>query len=152
MTATFVKTVVAVEAVIHGFPVLTSLTEASCCWVSIQAAGLGCSVVSFSPLWKRIVKFSPSVSPWEYTHCSLTEERCPCCKDVKTGLQKGTLGDSWGCWQQVNAGPVWREISGKWTGTSWPNVGTQDVVNIGEMRLTQMVGRNKRRWFKSKYS
>lgn len=51
----------AVTEVIHSFPVLTALSEPSWCWVSIQAAGLGCFVVFFSPLWKRIVELRPWV-------------------------------------------------------------------------------------------
>lgn len=113
-------------------------------------AGVFCGLLQSS--LKRIVKFSPSLRPWEPARCSLSEERCPCCKHVKTGLRRETPRGSWRCWQQVNATPVWRRIFGKWFGTSWANVGTQDVVNIGEMCLTQMVGRNKRHWFKSKYS
>lgn len=38
----------AVEAIIHGFPVLTSLTEANWCWVSIQAAGVFCGPLQYS--------------------------------------------------------------------------------------------------------
>lgn len=39
---------VAVEAIIHGFPVLTGLTEPNWCWVSIQAAGVFCGPLQSS--------------------------------------------------------------------------------------------------------
>lgn len=61
------------------------------------------------------------------------------------------LEDSGRHWQQVNIAPVWRRISGKWPGRSWTNVGTQDVVSMGEVCLTQTTARNKRHQLKSKY-
>ncbi len=89
--------------------------------------------------------------PWGPCCCGHTEERRPCCGRLnRQRAGREQLEDSGRHWQQVNTAPVWRRISGKWLGRSWTNVGTQEVVNIGEMCLTQTVGRNKRHWLKSK--
>lgn len=96
--------------------------------VGFPSKQLGCFVVLFSPLWKRIVMTSPSMRPWGTSH---TEETCCCGRCQKR--QQAQLECSWKPWQQVNTVPVCRRISGLWLGRSQTHVGTQDVVNISEM-------------------
>lgn len=93
-----------VEAIIRGFPVLTGLTEPSWCWVSIQAAGLGCFVVLFSPSLKEDSQVeslheAPRTLP-PPPHRRETSFK----KDNRPGGEQ--LEDSGSAWQQVNTAPV----------------------------------------------